>query len=274
MRKYVLPSKDDRDNSVDLFDADRKNEQGTMYCVEPLITQEQVEERWAAYRDGSPSDTIDDVIQKYSVEIQKIKTTFPSTKTFFDNDRVKFDFRDNEALYTLDNEEAVLFCDDGIYIVQSRFHIADSMLLVKCKPYCVMFISACITTGSVYISIMPINNKKYSRLCEARKLYHQQFIAESQQRDIIVVIEGGICHNVYNVPDEVCYIVIDNDIKNDDHLNFCPLVGCLSGNVSIDIQKMKHKYGEEVVNEYTMPEWATYYVCNECGNRFKGSDNM
>jgi len=48
-RKLIKPSYADLDNSVDLFDADRKNEFGEMYCVAPSILPQQVNNYWIGY---------------------------------------------------------------------------------------------------------------------------------------------------------------------------------------------------------------------------------
>ena len=47
--KTVKPAYEDPDNSVDLFDANRTNEFGQMYCVAPAILYRQVDEYWADY---------------------------------------------------------------------------------------------------------------------------------------------------------------------------------------------------------------------------------
>lgn len=49
MRQFVKPAHDDPDNSVDLFDGDRKNKFGEMFCVAPAILYCQVEEYWEDY---------------------------------------------------------------------------------------------------------------------------------------------------------------------------------------------------------------------------------
>lgn len=49
MRKLIRPAYGDPDNSVDLFDADQKNEFGEMYCVAPSILLREVDERWNQY---------------------------------------------------------------------------------------------------------------------------------------------------------------------------------------------------------------------------------
>lgn len=49
MRKLVRPAHGDPHNSVDLFDADRKNQWGEMYCVAPAILSSQIESEWARY---------------------------------------------------------------------------------------------------------------------------------------------------------------------------------------------------------------------------------
>ena len=48
-RKLVKPAHDDPNNSVDLFDADRRNEFGEMYCVAPAILHQQVNNYWIGY---------------------------------------------------------------------------------------------------------------------------------------------------------------------------------------------------------------------------------
>lgn len=53
MRKVVKPAHCDPENSVDLFDGDRKNEFGQMYCIAPGITSgEQVRNYWLGYIKG------------------------------------------------------------------------------------------------------------------------------------------------------------------------------------------------------------------------------
>jgi len=49
MKKIIKPAYEDPDNSVDLFDADRLNEWGEMYCVAPSILPVQVEQAWDQY---------------------------------------------------------------------------------------------------------------------------------------------------------------------------------------------------------------------------------
>ena len=49
MRKVIKPAHSDPDNSVDLFDGDRKNEFGKMYCVAPAIQYCQVNPYWLGY---------------------------------------------------------------------------------------------------------------------------------------------------------------------------------------------------------------------------------
>lgn len=49
MRKLVKPALCDPDNSVDLFDADRKNELGEMYCIAPAILLCTVRDHWGGY---------------------------------------------------------------------------------------------------------------------------------------------------------------------------------------------------------------------------------
>ena len=50
MRRLVKPAYEDRENSVDLFDADRRNEFGEMYCVAPAIIYREVTEYWDRYK--------------------------------------------------------------------------------------------------------------------------------------------------------------------------------------------------------------------------------
>ena len=47
----VKPAREDPQNSVDLFDADRKNDFGETYCVAPAILRSEVAERWIRYED-------------------------------------------------------------------------------------------------------------------------------------------------------------------------------------------------------------------------------
>jgi hypothetical protein len=49
MTKIVKPAFDDPQNSVDLFDGDRRNEFGEMYCVAPAILYCQVNDEWSRY---------------------------------------------------------------------------------------------------------------------------------------------------------------------------------------------------------------------------------
>jgi hypothetical protein len=49
MRKVVQPAYMDPHNSVDLFDADRQNAWGDMFCVAPAILRREVEEYWQRY---------------------------------------------------------------------------------------------------------------------------------------------------------------------------------------------------------------------------------
>jgi len=49
VRKLVKPSHSDPHTSVDLFDADRKNDFGETYCVAPAILDNQVDEHWKWY---------------------------------------------------------------------------------------------------------------------------------------------------------------------------------------------------------------------------------
>lgn len=49
MKKVIKPSKSDPENSVDLFDADRENEFGEMFCVNPGILPEDADAYWTYY---------------------------------------------------------------------------------------------------------------------------------------------------------------------------------------------------------------------------------
>lgn len=49
MRKLIKPAFDDPHNSVDLFDADRVNDFGEMYCVRPAILYSEVKMYWNWY---------------------------------------------------------------------------------------------------------------------------------------------------------------------------------------------------------------------------------
>ena len=52
MKKLVKRSYMDSRNSVDLFDADRKNSIGDMYCVSPAILLHQIDKEWKRYIDS------------------------------------------------------------------------------------------------------------------------------------------------------------------------------------------------------------------------------
>lgn len=49
MKQLIKPAHDDSSNSVDLFDADRMNDFGDMYCVAPAILRSQVNDHWNRY---------------------------------------------------------------------------------------------------------------------------------------------------------------------------------------------------------------------------------
>ena len=49
MRKIVKPAYLDPEYSVDVFDADYRNEFGGLYCVAPAILSSQVDETWNEY---------------------------------------------------------------------------------------------------------------------------------------------------------------------------------------------------------------------------------
>ena len=49
MRKLIRPAHCDPDNSVDLFDADRRNDFDELYCIEPGILREEVPGYWDDY---------------------------------------------------------------------------------------------------------------------------------------------------------------------------------------------------------------------------------
>lgn len=55
MRKLIKPAHDDPDCSVDLFDADRQNPQGGLYCIAPAILLCEVEETWQRYVEENES---------------------------------------------------------------------------------------------------------------------------------------------------------------------------------------------------------------------------
>jgi hypothetical protein len=50
-KKLVKPSSFDPENSVSLFDANRENDFGEMYCVAPGILPGEVELYWQEYLD-------------------------------------------------------------------------------------------------------------------------------------------------------------------------------------------------------------------------------
>ena len=49
MKKVIKPSVSDPVNSVDLFDGDRVNEFGRMYCVSPALLDYQANAEWESY---------------------------------------------------------------------------------------------------------------------------------------------------------------------------------------------------------------------------------
>ena len=49
MKKFIKPAHDDPHNSWDLFDADRRNEFGGMYCIAPAILYSEVAWHWNRY---------------------------------------------------------------------------------------------------------------------------------------------------------------------------------------------------------------------------------
>lgn len=51
-RKIIKRAYDDPHNSIDLFDADRLNEFGEMYCVAPAILISQVKSKKLGYYNG------------------------------------------------------------------------------------------------------------------------------------------------------------------------------------------------------------------------------
>ena len=55
MTKLVRPAHDDPHHSVDLFDADRRNRWGGLFCVAPAILPSQVEAAWRDYLAREPS---------------------------------------------------------------------------------------------------------------------------------------------------------------------------------------------------------------------------
>jgi hypothetical protein len=50
MKKVVKPAYEDPENSVDLFDGDRKNKFGETYCVAPAILPREVSWFWNRYQ--------------------------------------------------------------------------------------------------------------------------------------------------------------------------------------------------------------------------------
>jgi len=48
-RMLVAPAFEELENSVDVFDADRKNSFGGLYCVAAVILLSQVEQAWDQY---------------------------------------------------------------------------------------------------------------------------------------------------------------------------------------------------------------------------------
>lgn len=49
MRKLVKPAHSDPEHSMDLFDADRKNDSGEMFCVQSGILPSEVDKCWEEY---------------------------------------------------------------------------------------------------------------------------------------------------------------------------------------------------------------------------------
>ena len=49
MKKVIYPTTVDSDNSVDLYDGDRKNEFGKMWCVASAISPRQIDKYWDWY---------------------------------------------------------------------------------------------------------------------------------------------------------------------------------------------------------------------------------
>lgn len=45
----VEPAHEDPENSVDLFDAKRRNENGELFCVAAAILPSQIEKEWSNY---------------------------------------------------------------------------------------------------------------------------------------------------------------------------------------------------------------------------------
>lgn len=73
--KEVRESINDPDNSVSLFDSNRRNQYGEMYCVEPDILVSQVDEFWGIYIKGLENDPHQIIIpksQRQSPEFLKI----------------------------------------------------------------------------------------------------------------------------------------------------------------------------------------------------------
>ena len=51
MKQLIKPAHGDPHNSVDLFDANRKNDLGEMFCVAPAILPFEVNRYWQHYKE-------------------------------------------------------------------------------------------------------------------------------------------------------------------------------------------------------------------------------
>lgn len=52
MKKIIKPAFEDPCNSVDLFDSDRENDFGEMFCIAPSILSSQIDFEWKQYVDN------------------------------------------------------------------------------------------------------------------------------------------------------------------------------------------------------------------------------
>ena len=50
MKKIVKPAYDDPNNSVDLFDGDRMNQWGEIFCIAPAILRSEIDFCWKRYQ--------------------------------------------------------------------------------------------------------------------------------------------------------------------------------------------------------------------------------
>lgn len=66
MRKLVMPAHDDPHHSVDLFDADRRNQFGETYCIAPAILPSQVAQEWDRYQEEEINADISRGLEAYA----------------------------------------------------------------------------------------------------------------------------------------------------------------------------------------------------------------